>query len=202
MRKHRILLKKLENLSLLKDEFDIQQLKSEKYLNFQFEDFYGRYDKQIFGRIRTGIFTVLLEIHNNWKIELDKLDQPYYLAIWINDFDLMLSEIVCAIDEKIEYYETEYFDNKLNKTQLSLDQFGKLNSDFKNFKWTNYVYFEKYESSDYNWPKEQYLRIKDYYKDKRFYKRVLPKSNKIEETKYGKVYSRKMGKIWVGRNNC
>ncbi len=198
MRKHRILLKKLEDNSLLKNEFDLSQLLSNKYLNFGFEQFEKPLIK---GRLRKALFKVLIEVHNNWLFELEKLNKPYYLAIWIKESELMLSEVVCGIDERIEFYENQYFDEPYKVLELNLEEFGTLKDDFKEFKWSSVPNFKSYDNVAYNFPKENYLNVNDYFKDKRFYKRVLPKCKKIEEGKHGKIFYREFGKVWIGQKS-
>lgn len=202
MRKHRILLKKLDNFSLLKEEFDIETLKLEKYLYFQLEEYFGEFQNStIQGRIRESIFKVLLKIYECWKIELEKREKQYYLAIWINESELMRSQIVCGIDEKIEFYENKHFKEPYKDLELNINQFGKLKNDFIHFNWSSVTNFKRYDNVDYNFPKENYDDAKEYYKDKRFYKRVLPKCKKVEDGKYGKIYFRDFGKIWIGQKN-
>jgi hypothetical protein len=204
MRKHRILLKRLENFSTINEEFDIESLKSEKYLYVHLAEHFGEFkNSTIKGRIRESVFKFLLKIYDIWKIELEKLKKPYYLAIWINESELMLSQIVCGIDERIEFYKkNKYFNEQPCKDlELNLNQFGKLKSDFQDFNWLSVTNFKRYDNVDYNFPKENYVDVEDYYKDKRFYKRVLPKCEKVEDGKYGKVYFREFGKIWIGQKN-
>ena len=166
MRKHRILLKKLDNFSLLKEEFDIETLKLEKYLYFQLEEYFGEFQNStIQGRIRESIFKVLLKIYECWKIELEKLEKQYYLAIWINESELMRSQIVCGIDEKIEFYENKHFKEPYKDLELNINQFGKLKNDFIHFNWSSVTNFKRYDNVDYNFPKENYDDAKEYYKD-------------------------------------
>ena len=147
MRKHRILLKRLESFSLFEEEFDIESLKSEKYLYFQLEDNFGEFQNStIQGRIRKSVFKVLLKIYDNWKIELEKLEKPYYLAIWIDESELMLSQIVCGIGERIEFYENKYFNEPYKDLELNLNQFGKLKTDLQDFNWSSVTKFKKYNN--------------------------------------------------------
>ncbi len=190
----------MENLSLLKGEFDVNQLLSERYLNFEFE--VEQFEKsKIKGRLRKAIFKVLLEVYNIWEVELEKLNKPYYLAIWINESELMFSEVVCGINERIDLYENKYFDDPYKVLELNLNQFGKLKNDFQDFNWSSVTNFKRYDNVDYNFPKENYVKVKEYFKDKRFYKRVLPKCTRVEDDKYGKIYYRDFGKIWIGQKN-
>ena len=64
MGKHRILLKKLDNFSLIKKEFDVDILKSEKYLYFLLEEYFGKFQNStIQGRIRQSVFKAVAAQH-------------------------------------------------------------------------------------------------------------------------------------------
>src|SRR4051794_26854525 len=52
---------------------------------------------------RNLIISALEEIYDNWKIQLDKLNEPYYLKIWLYEPRVSKSQVVCAIGERIEY---------------------------------------------------------------------------------------------------
>src|SRR5690606_9522052 len=58
-----------------------------------------------YGKTKSIMLKGLLEIYESWKIELEKLNKPYYLKIWLCEPRFSRSQIVCAIDDKIDYYE-------------------------------------------------------------------------------------------------
>lgn len=189
----RILNKCLDTDAIL----NVNELLEKEYFNFQFDDWYGsNFSKK--GLIRTKIIELLFEIHNTWKIELEKLNQPFYLAIWFYEPNLFNSEVVCAIGSRIVRYENETFTKSSKNQNLQLNNFGKLINYFTTFNWTRNIEYYAHDNSDYNWSKESYENIKDYYRNVRYYKRILPKCKRIEEDKYGKVYYQEIGDIWVG----
>ena len=51
----------------------------------------------------------LLDIYENWKEQLDKLGQPYYLKIWFFEPRFSKSQVVCAIGDNIDFYENTFF---------------------------------------------------------------------------------------------
>lgn len=194
-------IKELDNTLKIDAAFNLNQLLTKKFNFFQFHDQYG-YEGNNFstkGLIRKKIIQLLFEIHDEWKIELDKLNKPYYLAIWLCEPRLLLSEVVCGIDERMDKYENHFFTNSNKSNPIKTDKYGKLNIRFEEFSWERKVAFEVYTNTDYGWPKEHYQNESDYYKNRKFFKRVLPKCNKIKENKYGKIYYREMGDYLVGR---
>lgn len=69
------------------------------------------------------ILTGLLDIHDSWKKQLDKLGQPYCLKIWLFEPRFSQSQVVCAIKDKIDYYENNFYKPDLPKT-INLDNYG------------------------------------------------------------------------------
>jgi hypothetical protein len=58
---------------------------------------------------RKLILTGLLDIYDSWDSQLKQLNKPYYLKIWLYTPDFKRSQVVCAIDEKIEQYEKTFY---------------------------------------------------------------------------------------------
>ena len=129
---------------------------------------------------------------------MDKLNKPYYLKIWLYEPRISKSQVVCAIDEKIEYYENifEKADFKPNDSSLT----NQLSSDFK---WQPKVDEEPYWKSDLLWPIDQYERIEDSYSDRRLLTKLEKgnyKNKEIDSPNGNKdtIYFLPKGKIWVG----
>jgi hypothetical protein len=197
LRRNKKLLKYLDS-TLVDSQLNLEQLLDEHFFSFQFEDNYGFGDYPNKGQIRKRIIELLFEIHDNWKIELDKLKKPYYLAIWLCEPQIVRSEVVCAIDERIDRYSNDWFDKSEKVNSFSKASYGKNQNQVERFTWERKKLYDSYHNSDYNKPKESYVKLDDYYRDQKFYRRVLPKCIKIEEGKYGKIYFREIGDVWVG----
>jgi hypothetical protein len=119
----------MENSISTDSTLDVDFLFKEKYLNFEIEDWYG-HNLYIGGKSRKFILENLFKIYHKWHGELIKIDQPFYLAIWLYDPRLLKSEVVCAIDEKISYYEIEVFVESNKPNKISLSQYGDLYDEF------------------------------------------------------------------------
>ncbi len=197
-RNNKKLLKYLES-TLDDSQFDLNQLLEEHFFNFQFEDNYGFGDHPNKGLIRKRIVQLLFEIHDRWKIELEKLNKPYYLAIWLCEPQIIRSDVVCAIGERIDMYTDNWFDKSEKDNSIIKEAYGKSQDQFDRFSWERKKLYDTHSPIDYNWTKEQYDNIENYYWDQRYYKKVLPKCKKVEEDKYGKTYYEEVGDVWVGQ---
>lgn len=51
----------------------------------------------------------LLDIYENWDRQLKLIGKPFYLKIWLYDPRFTSSQVVCALGEKIEYYNSLFF---------------------------------------------------------------------------------------------
>ncbi|WP_081212451.1 hypothetical protein [Salegentibacter sediminis] len=203
MRKKSILSKKIirginKSINNSDLKLDLDFLKEKKYYNYEIEEWYGEQFK-INGELRKLIIRTLLNTYFEWKKELDKLGKDYYLAIWLYNPRMLKSEIVCAIEEKINYYENENFIPSKGDNYLDLNQFGKFSSDLKKFNWEGKIDFDSYEEWEINWSKEQYPDKKEYYKNQRFYKKLIQEEFHVVERNNEKTYFYPKGDIWIGK---
>jgi hypothetical protein len=136
-------------------KLDIDFLYQEKYCNYEIEEWYGE-EFGIKGELRKIIIETLLKTYFEWKNELDKLNKEYYLAIWLYNPRMLKSEIVCAIEEKVAYYENESFLVSKKNSELDINQFGKLSTELQKFTWDKKIDLDSIHECEINWPKEQY----------------------------------------------
>lgn len=196
-RNNKKLLKNLDS-TLEDSKFDLEQLLDEHFFNFHFEDTYGFGDFPNKGLIRKRIIQLLFEIHDSWKIELEKLKKPYYLAIWLCEPQIIRSDVVCAIDDRIEMYSASWFENSEKENSIKKEDYGKSQNQFDRFNWERKKLYDTHENIEYNCPIEHYDKIESYYSDQLYDKRVLAKCKKVEDGQYGKIYYQEVGDVWVG----
>ncbi|RKD87766.1 hypothetical protein [Mangrovibacterium diazotrophicum] len=151
------------------------------------------------GKAKKEIIKGLEKIYDSWRTELEKLNKPYYLKIWLYEPRISKSQVVCAIEEKIEYYENifERADFKQNSSSFTT----QLGSDFN---WQPRVDEEPYEESELLWPLEQYQRIEDCYSDRRLLRKLKNGKYRNQEIVYPNenndtAYFLPKGKIWLGQ---
>ncbi|HEY0029957.1 MAG TPA: hypothetical protein VGC65_04310 [Bacteroidia bacterium] len=143
----------------------------------------------------------LLDIYESWKVQLDKLGQPYYLKIWLFEPRFSESQVVCAIGEKIEYYETNFFKPTQSKV-LKHENYGELNRRLEEYNWDYRLDEFHYDNGEVGNP-EQYSTPKDYEETKKWFANLLKKSHRTEifEEPIGdrvEGYSWKQGDLWIG----
>jgi len=150
------------------------------------------------GKAKKEILNGLEKIYDSWKTELEKLNKPYYLKIWLYEPRISKSQVVCAIDEKIEYYE-----NIFEKADFKPNDSSFTNQLSSGFKWQPNIDEEPYWESDLLWPIDQYERIEDCYSDRRLLNKLKKgnfKNKEIDSPNGNKdtIYFLPKGKIWVG----
>lgn len=62
-------------------------------------------------KFRVQVMHQLIDIYQEWKKQLDRLNEPYYLKIWLGDPIFMDSQVVTAIETEIDYYEHLFIKN-------------------------------------------------------------------------------------------
>ncbi len=135
-------------------------------------------------------------IYDNWKSQLEKLDQPYYLKIWLNEPRITKSEVVCGINENIVKFENSF--SKINCEENNSNFITYLSSDFK---------WECADDEDFIFEglvsQENYLYLDEFFSERRLLNKAIKKGyrNKIVENSSGekeKIYFIPKGKIWIG----
>ena len=153
------------------------------------------------GKTRQLILQALLNIYDSWKEKLDQLDEPYYLKLWLHEPNISRSQVVCAIDPYIEFYN-ETFHIPESQKNLNVQNYGSLSSRIEEFNWTYAP--EEYPVSieDIGMPYE-FASYEDYRKNKRHVKKHLkrPYRTSVFKDQTGKEEEcswRRVGSIWIG----
>lgn len=179
-------------------ELDLEFLKNHKYSNFEFADWYGE-NLGVTKWLRSLVIEQLLKVYAKWDAELVKLKVDYYLALWLHEPRILKSEVVCAIEDKVEYYQKEALLSSTESDEFNPSRYGKLAEQLAQLNWTKKVDIEPYYDWEMDWPKEKYHSEHEFYKDRRFLKKLkadpFHKVSKEHET----IYFNKVGHIWVGQ---
>lgn len=140
------------------------------------------------GKIRKEIIKGLVTIYNSWEKTLTEMGKPFYLKIWLNDPYISRSQIVCAIDNCLHFYDNTFHEvtSNLNK-MLSI-------KGADNFEWTQH--FDEYSTSQSEIDSENDVVI---------LKSLLETKNKSHrkldyqfEGLKDTAYFKKVGYVWVG----
>ncbi len=146
-------------------------------------------------KTRDQLMHGLEKIYDAWKIQLEKLNEPYYLKIWLYEPNFSRSQVVCGIRERIERYEDLF--EPIDIPRRASDFYNKLSPDFK---------WESFEEAEI-WGENHLLDGPDegskYYKEGLAFISQLKKAGfrtlKIE-TEEGEdiLYIKRRGTVWVG----
>jgi hypothetical protein len=147
------------------------------------------------GKTKQKILNGLLEIYENWKIQLDKLNESYYLKIWLFEPRFSQSQVVFAIGEDLNFYENVFYKPETHKS-IKLENYGSLQSKIAQFDWDYYLDEEQNYDNDVKELLEQKVV-------KKWFQKLLKKPyRKIKyDEPFGEItgaYFFEVGDIWVG----
>ncbi|PJG66581.1 hypothetical protein E2R16_09485 [Acinetobacter seifertii] len=142
-------------------------------------------------------FNGLLQIYMSWKEQLDFLDQPYYLKIWLFENDLKRSQVVCAIGEKIEYYQN-LFEKPLDETSLSIVEWQEVSDMMKKVNWEKKIEITLYERDWLGAPSD-YKTQKNYEDTKKWFNNnVIEKYREVKRIDGDEYYIVETDNVWIG----
>ena len=149
--------------------------------------------------VKDQILNALIDIYESWEYQLKLNGEPYYLKIWLFDPRFSSSQVVCAIGERIKYYESLFYSD-MKKKEFPTDKFLKLEClsqfDFQ-------VYLDEEILDDNDFPERKFYQSdSDYAYDQRYLTKLKNGKARIEEIisdgeKYN-AYFVKKGNVWVG----
>jgi len=152
--------------------------------------------------VRDQILNALLDIYQSWDEQLKIIGKPYYLKIWLFDPRFSSSQVVCAIGQKIEYYETLFYSD-MKTTEFPTDKFLKVERlsqfDFE-------VYLDEEVHDDNDFPERKFYQSNsDYTYDQRYLSKLKNGKARINEIisngeKYNEYFVKK-GNVWVGEKH-
>jgi len=143
------------------------------------------------------ILNGLIDIYHSWKEQLDKIDQPYYLKIWLFESRFSKSQVVCAVGNRIDYYEDLFFEPK-NVKQFKSENYGSLKIKLDSLKWEHCL-DEDHIEADYIGKPEQYLTYKDFLEVRKWFNKTMKKPHRTTKLDDAvEYYSFKKGSVWVG----
>ncbi|WP_158850999.1 hypothetical protein [Algibacter sp. L1A34] len=144
-------------------------------------------------RILNGLF----DIYESWKNQLDELNEPYYLKIWLFEPRISKSQVVCAIGNSIDFYKNT-FKVSANPKKIKADFTSIMRKRIENYTWENRLDQEFMYSSDLG-KIEDYETEKEYLEDKKWFNNRLKKKHSEKTMKDGtKCYSFEVGQVWLG----
>lgn len=152
------------------------------------------------GETKERILNGLFDIYENWKNQLDELNEPYYLKIWLFEPRFSKSQVVCAIGNSIDFYNTT-FNNPEKVEEFKTDFVEIKKKRIENFNWEHKLDEDFMFSTDIGNP-EDYETEKEYLEDKKWFNDRLKKKHTKKTLNDGtESYAFELGKVWIGEKN-
>jgi hypothetical protein len=149
------------------------------------------------GKTKQLMLNALIDIYHSWKKQLDKIGEPYYLKIWLYEPRFSKSQVVCGIEDRIDWYENIFFDAGEEK-ELQTGNYGHLKNKLDALTWEHRVDEDDIDD-DYVTEPEQYLTYNDFVESKKWFTRTMKKPHRTYKFDNGtEVYSFKKGNVWLG----
>lgn len=153
------------------------------------------------GKTKKKLLNGLLDIYEDWKNQLDKLGQPYYLKVWLFEPRFSHSQVVCAIGNRIDFYENNFFKPDKDKT-INLDNYRSLKTRMSKLNWDHRLDEDHYDKNDVG-ELENYASLQDFEETKKWFDKLLKKPHRTHKLKepiddVTEVYLFKRGDLWLG----
>lgn len=133
---------------------------------------------------RNKILNGLLDIYDSWKTQLDALNQPYYLKIWLFEPRFINSQVVCSIGDCLDFYKNTFRKSNTNDS-FPLQKFEAINDRLSNYTWA-----QRFDDDIYSTDDLEYLFPA-------YRKQVLKKAI-VFPTSSGDLFFLKEGNVWLG----
>jgi hypothetical protein len=204
LKKSTILSKRIiRSLENYKDDpgshFNLAKLLENKCLYYEMEDHGYHINRAASGMLRQKIISTLLDIYEDWQEKLREGNFNYYLAIWLYIPRISHSQVVCAIEDKIGYYDNEAFlPGDANKKFESLN-FGKFSDPLRQLSWELKIDLDQVYDWEVKFPKQNYECSREYRSAQRIYRKNIKNAVRKIENANGNLYLFPVGDVWVGK---
>lgn len=151
------------------------------------------------GKARKLITQGLVDIYKARKKQLDKLGKPYYLKIWLYDHRFSKSQVVCAIDDCIDFYDVTHFKPE-QPIKIESSGIANVAQKYPEFIWEYRLDEELCNFYELGTP-EDYHKLQDYENEKRWYTKMSKKKHrKAPEINFPDIDYRAFpkGNVWLG----
>ena len=145
---------------------------------------------------RSRMLGGLLDIYDSWKVELDKLGEPYYLKIWLFEPRFSLSQVVCAVGESSDFYQHTFYKPGTSRT-LPFQNYGKHQERLKKLSWELALDENFIDNQTIGVP-EDFISEAEFFANRRWVKRKLSGPHRKEMFEQEEIYYIEMGKVWIG----
>jgi hypothetical protein len=152
------------------------------------------------GKARRLITEGLITIYKARKKQLDELGKPYYLKIWLHDRRFSESQVVCAVDGMIDFYEKTHAKSE-HPLPIENSAINDIAIKYPEFEWEHRLDEELVDFNKLGSP-DDYYELKDYLEEKKWYTKMgKNKHRKIVDTTIPGIDYRAFnkGNLWLGQ---
>lgn len=151
------------------------------------------------GKARKLITQGLIDIYKARKKQLDTLAKPYYLKIWLYDQRFSRSQVVCAVDDCIDFYDITH---SKPEQPIKIENSGikDIAQKYPEFTWEHRLDEELYNFNELGTP-DDYCSLEDYEERKRWYTKMGEKKHrKASSPNFPDIDYRAFpkGNVWIG----
>lgn len=152
------------------------------------------------GKNKAEILSGLLDIYDSLKLELDSMGGDYYLKIWLYEPRFSKSQVVWAVEDKLNFYDNSFFKSDSEKG-LKFSNYGPIANRLIGYKWEAYI-DEMILEEDHIGNPQDYISQKDYIETAKWFQRTMKKSHRVidfsDNDEERKFYCFPQGKVWIG----
>ncbi|MCP3776693.1 hypothetical protein NLX71_25985 [Paenibacillus sp. MZ04-78.2] len=179
---------------------DMEQLNKyhRDYAKLWIPPFYGIHRRNPPVWFNRLILEAMLEVYENWLQKFKEMDEEFYLKIWLYDPHFINSQIVAAYKECLFFYD-QTFDlaRQEQEKKFPFDKYTSLKDQLEKFNWRLHIDSDVFTESDLidniqrGWMSENEVKA------------IKSKAYKVDSINLSdgdtdKVYSVKVGDVWVG----
>lgn len=141
----------------------------------------------------------LIEIYLSWKKQLDALNIPYYLKIWLFEKNIKKSQVVCAIQSKLHFYENTFGKPDDHAKQNIKFPFNETHPQINSFNWEMQLDDLYIEDNELGKPSD-YHTYQDFLDHQKWFNHVVLKKYKriYEHDEKRKLYVLDNDRVWIG----
>lgn len=199
------ILKDIANWIELNKNLEVDYLKEQKRVNVKFlvEPWCNlKMDDSVIsppeGVYKEAFLNGLVQIYHSWKQALEQLKEPYYLKIWLFEKQLHRSQVVCAIEDSLEFYTSVF--EPCETSSFLVDSGHAKDIKESNLQWEPSYELQLYEA-DFVGELSHYSSEQEYLESKEWFElNVIQKA--YTTMPYGKsfCYLVKADTVWLGQS--
>lgn len=141
----------------------------------------------------------LISIYHHWYAQLEQLQQPYKLWIWWFEHHVHCSQVVCAIGEKLNFYDHAFEDPKIALPIQTSRHYQENAAQFEQLIWQHRLEIQAY-AEDHVGQRSEYGSEQDYLDSLNWFEQQVIQqyhsTTQLGDTRYYMVIN---DQVWLGQ---